>query len=143
LRAQLKALSTAQQAAIASQAKELDEHLESLMENGANAPAAGAQAGSTQAGSTQVGGAHRGLERVNADILSLYNQVLEADAAPTRVQQSAAENLSKEWQSMLAAAAMIWRDDLSPLNRALTRARLPALRSDAVAPEEGESSDEE
>jgi hypothetical protein len=44
---------------------------------------------------------------------------------------------------MLAAAAKIWRDDLSPLNRALTRARLPALRSDAVAPEEGESSDEE
>jgi len=128
LRAQLKALNPAQQAAIAPQAKALDEHLESLMENGTNA---------------QAGGAHRGLERVNADILSLYTQVLEADAAPTRAQQSAADNLSKEWQSILAAAAKIWQDDLAPLNQALTRARMPALRSDAVAPEEGESSDEE
>ena len=70
-------------------------------------------------------------------------QVLEADAAPTRAQQSAADSLFKEWQSIFAAAAKIWQDDLAPLNQALTRARLPTLRSDVVAPEEGESSDEE
>src|SRR5258708_26145925 len=77
LRAQLKALSTAQREAIAPQAKQLDEHLESLMENGATAQASGAQAGGAQAGGAQAGSAHRGLERVNADILSLYTQVLE------------------------------------------------------------------
>jgi hypothetical protein len=135
LRAQLKALNTAQRAAIAPQAKELDEHLESLMENGSAAQPSGATA--------QASGAHRGLERVNGDILGLYTQVLEGDAAPTRAQQSAADSLFNEWQSIAAAAAKTWQDDLAPLNQALTRARLPTLRSDAVAPEEGESNDEE
>jgi hypothetical protein len=51
--------------------------------------------------------------------------------------------LFNEWQSIAAAAAKTWQDDLAPLNQALTRARLPTLRSDAVAPEEGESNDEE
>ena len=127
LRAQLKAL-RAPPAAIMAQAKELDEHLESLMEQGANA---------------QPNGAHRGLERVNGEILGLYTQVLEADAAPTRAQRAAADSLLQEWKAMAAAAAKIGKDDLAPLNQALTRAKLPALRSDAAAPEEGESNDEE
>ncbi len=50
---------------------------------------------------------------------------------------------SKEWKSIAAASAKISQDDLAPLNQALTRARLPALRSDAAAPEEGPSTDEE
>jgi small-conductance mechanosensitive channel len=83
------------------------------------------------------------VERVNGDILSLYTLVREADAAPTRAQQSAADSLFQEWQSLAAASAKIWRDDLAPLNQALTRAKLPVLRSDAAAPEEGESTDEE
>jgi len=128
LRAQLKKLSSAQAAAIGERAKELDEHFESLMEQGANA---------------QPGAAHRGLERVNGEILSLYTQVLEADAAPTRAQQSAADSLLQEWRSLGAASAKIWQDDFTPLNQALTRAKLPVLRSDAAAPEEGESNDEE
>jgi hypothetical protein len=128
LRAQLKTLHAPQAAAVTEQAKELDEHFETLMEQGANA---------------QPGGAHRGLERVNGDILSLYTQVLEADAAPTRAQQAAADALFKEWQSLIAASAKIWQDDLAPLNQALRRAKLPPLRSDAAAPEEGESNDEE
>jgi hypothetical protein len=128
LRAQLKKLGAPQGAALAAQAKELDEHFESLMDQGANA---------------QPGGAKRGLERVNGDILSLYAQVLNADAAPTRAQQSAADTLFQEWQSIAAASAKIWQDDLAPLNQALKRAKLPALRSDAAAPEEGESNDEE
>ena len=128
LRAQIKALHAPNAAAVAAQTKELDEHLETLMEQGSEAP---------------PGGAHRGLERVNGEILSLYTQVLEADAAPTRAQQSAADSLFKEWQSLAAASATIWQDDLAPLNQALTRAKLPVLRSDAAAPEEGESTDEE
>ncbi len=128
LRAQLKKLGTAQTAAIAAQAKELDERFESLMEQGAK---------------TQASDTHRGLERVNGDILSLYTQVLDADAAPTRAQQSAADSLFQEWQSLAAVAAKIWQDDLTALNQALARAKLPVLRSDAAAPEEGESTDEE
>jgi hypothetical protein len=85
----------------------------------------------------------RGLERVNGDIQSLYSQVLEADAAPTRAQQTAADLLLKEWQSLSAAAGRISQDDLTPLNELLKRAKLPLLRTDLAAPEEGESSDEE
>lgn len=128
LRAQIKALHAPQAAAVTQQAKELDEHFETLMEQGTDA---------------QSGGAHRGLERVNGEILSLYTQVLEADAAPTRPQQSAAESLFKEWQALAVAAAKIWSDDLVPLNKELTHAKLPVLRADAAAPEEGESTDEE
>jgi photosystem II stability/assembly factor-like uncharacterized protein len=128
LRAQLKKLGAAQGAAIAEQAKELDEHFESLMDQGANA---------------QAGGTHRGLERVNGDIQGLYSQVVNVDAAPTRAQQSAADSLFQEWKSIAAASAKIWQDGLAPLNQTLTHARLPALRSDAAAPEEGESNDEE
>jgi len=96
-----------------------------------------------QGAEAQPGAAHRGLERVNGEISSLYTQVLEADAAPTRVQQSAADSLLQEWRSLGAASAKIWQDDLAPLNQALARAKLPVLRSDAAAPEEGESNDEE
>jgi hypothetical protein len=128
LRSQLKNLRGAQGAGIAEQAKELDEHFESLMEQGANA---------------QPSGAHRGLERVNGDILSLYTQVLNADAAPTRAQQSAADSLFTEWKLINAASAKIWQDELEPFNQTLSRAGLPTLRSDAAVPEEGESNDEE
>jgi hypothetical protein len=75
--------------------------------------------------------------------LSLYIQVLEADAAPTSAQQAVSDSLFNEWQSLAAASAKIWQDDLAPLNQALARAKLPVLRSDAAAPEEGESTDEE
>jgi photosystem II stability/assembly factor-like uncharacterized protein len=127
LRAQLKTSGNAPQA-IAEHAKELDEHFESLMETDLNA---------------QANAAHRGLERVNGDLLSLYTQLLEADAAPGSAQRSAADALLKEWSSIAAASAKIWQDELGPLNQALRRARLPILRSDAAAPEEGESNDEE
>jgi hypothetical protein len=122
LRAQIKSLHAPQ---AADQAKELDEHFESLMEHGANTAG------------------QRGLERVNGDILSLYTQVVNTDAAPTRAQHEAADSLLKEWQSLTAAAAKISQDDLAPLNQALMRAKLPTLRSDTAAPEEGPSTDEE
>jgi hypothetical protein len=122
LRAQIKTLHAEQ---LQIQAKELDERFDSLMDHG-----------------TSVNGS-RGLERVNGEIQSLYSQVLEADAAPTHAQQTAADSLFKEWQSLAAAAAKISQDDLKPLNESLKRAKLPLLRSDLAAPEEGESDDEE
>jgi hypothetical protein len=122
LRAQMTALHAGQ---LQAQLKELDEQFDSLMDHG-----------------TSEGGS-RGIERVNGEIQSLYTQVLEADAAPTRVQQTAAESLIKEWQALAAAAAKISQDRFKPLNEALKRAKLPLLRSDLAAPEEGESSDED
>jgi photosystem II stability/assembly factor-like uncharacterized protein len=122
LRAQIKTLHAAQ---LAERAKDLDEHFDSLMEHGADATGL------------------RGLERVNGEIQGLYAQVLEVDAAPTRAQQTAADSLLKEWQSLSAAAAKLSHEDLASFNESLKRANLPVLRSDAAAPEEGESSDEE
>jgi photosystem II stability/assembly factor-like uncharacterized protein len=122
LRAQIKALHAGQ---LQNQAKELDERFDSLMDHGTSASGS------------------RGLERVNGEIQSLYTQVLEADAAPTRVQQTAADSLFKEWQSLAGAAAKISQDGLQPLNESLKRAKLPLLRSDLAAPEEGDSDDEE
>jgi photosystem II stability/assembly factor-like uncharacterized protein len=128
LRAQVKALGARPEASITAQAHALDEHLESLMEKSAAAP---------------MSDARHGLERVNGDLLSLYTQVLDADVAPTHAQQLAADSLFHEWNTISAAAAKIWQDELMPMNKVLKRARLPILRSDALAPDEGESNDEE
>lgn len=122
LRAQIKTLKAGD---LQPEAKELDEHFATLMEHGTSADGS------------------RGLERVNDDILGLYTQVIEADAAPTRVQRSATDSLLQEWRSLSAAATQISKDELAPLNASLKRAKLPLLRSDAAAPEEGESADEE
>jgi hypothetical protein len=123
LRAQIKTLHAP--APITAQAKQLDEHFDSLMDHGVNA------------------NAQRGLERINGEILGVYTEVENADAAPTRAQQAAAGSLLQEWRALSAAATKLSQDELTPLNQALKRAKLPALRSDAAAPEEGESTDEE
>jgi hypothetical protein len=132
LRAQLKMLKPLQGELIAARAKALDEQLELLLQS-----AAGAAPGA------QDSGTPRGLERVNGEIASVYEQVQAADAAPTQAQQSAAQKLSKDWQALAAAAANIWREQLASLNQALSAARLPALRDDDSASDEGESNDEE
>jgi hypothetical protein len=132
LRKQLKSLSPAAEP-IAARAKALDEQLEALLESAAP----------TRDGGTPQSDVHRGLERVNGDIAGLYQQVEGADAAPTQAQRSAADSLSKDWQSIAVSAAKIWQGALAALNQALTKARLPIVRDDVQAPEEGESADEE
>jgi hypothetical protein len=113
--------------AIATRLKELDEQLDLLLESAA---------------STQYGGAKRGLTRVNGEIAGLYAQAEATDAAPTQAQRSAATSLLNDWQALVASSAKIWQD-LAAVNQALTQAKLPILRSDAQAPEEGESDNEE
>jgi hypothetical protein len=119
LRRQLNALGTAHGEEIAARLAALDKQLQMLLS-----------------------GAQRGLERVNGDIAGLYEQVLNADAAPTQTQKSAAMVLFKDWQSIAASSDKIWQG-LAPLNQSLAQARLPILRSDAQESEEGESTDEE
>ena len=122
LRAQIKDLPAG---LLQTEAKKIDKSFDSLMDHGTSA------------------GGSRGLERVNSEIQSLYTQILEADAAPTRVQQAAADSLIMEWQSLAAAATKISQDHLKPLNESLKHAKLPMLRGDVAAPEEDESDDEE
>jgi hypothetical protein len=138
LREQLKGLESAQAPGIAARAKALDERIAALVESGpstlgANAPGASAPGGD----------AHRGLERVNGEIGGVYDQINSVDAAPTQPQRSTAERLLTDWQAGAAASAKIWQDDVAALNQALKNARLPALRTDTAASEDGESNDEE
>ena len=124
LRSQLKTLKSGPGELVAARAKALDEQLEVLLQSGDSGP-------------------HRGLERLNGDIASLYEQVLAADAASTQAQRSAAQDLSRDWQALAASSARIWQEQLASLNQALTGARLPALRGDDSPSEEGEFNDEE
>ena len=125
LRKQLKLLGTSHQETIAAQVTALDQQLQKLLESPA-----------------QDSGARRGLERVNGDMAGLYEQVVNADAAPTQAQQSAAMSLIKDWQTIAASSAKIWQD-LASLNQALAQARLPILHGDSQESDEGESNDEE
>ncbi|MBS0580497.1 MAG: glycoside hydrolase [Proteobacteria bacterium] len=125
MRTQLKALSA--QGEAASAARALDARLQALLEP--QPPANGAPA--------------RGLERVNEDIARLYEQVGSADAAPTRAQSAAAARVLAECQSLLASSAGIWSQELPALNGALKKARLPAVRSEAVPEAGGQNLDEE
>jgi photosystem II stability/assembly factor-like uncharacterized protein len=127
LRKQVTVLRTSQGEAIAARLTALDQQLAMLLESAL----------------TPDSGAHRGLERVNADIAGLYEQVLSADAAPTQAQQSAAMSLVKDWQSIAAASAKIWQNELAALNQELIKARVPVLRSDTQASDESDSTDEE
>jgi hypothetical protein len=122
LRAQIKAL---QAGNLQAEAKQLDEHFDSLMEHGTAPNDA------------------RGLEKVNGEILGLYTQLLGADAAPTQAQRATAASLLLEWRSLAAMAGKIAQDNLAPFNESLRRAKMPVLRSDAAPPEEGGSNDEE
>jgi hypothetical protein len=125
LRTQISALD----AATANQARSLDNKLESLIE-----PKASSESGMT---------APRGLERTNNDLQGLYEQVSSADAAPTRAQSSAAEQLLKDWAAMDVASTDIWKKDVPALNLALKKAGLKTLRDEAETNEGSTQVDED
>jgi len=128
LRGKLKELDAAKAAGLAPLAKALDEHLQSLQDPAPNAGDSGAP---------------RGIERVNREMAGLYQQIVGVDAAPTQAQRSAAEILFKEWHLIAASSVKIWQENLVGLNQALTKARMPVLRGDAIAADENDSTDEE
>ncbi len=125
MRSQLKAL--AAHDASANSGKALDQRLQALLE-----PAA-------QAGAPPP----RGLQRVNDDIARLYEQLTSADAAPTQAQTTAATRVLAECKQLLTSSADIWAQDLPALNRALKKAHVPAVRSEAIPDAGGQTVDEE
>lgn len=80
---------------------------------------------------------------MNDDLAGLYGQLTGADAAPTQAQAAAAAGVLAEWQSLLTSSAGIWAQDLPALNAALKKARLPSVRSEAVAESGGQTVDED
>jgi photosystem II stability/assembly factor-like uncharacterized protein len=123
MRTQLKALNAPGEAA--GPGKALDGRLQALLEPEASGSAP----------------RPRGLVQVNDDLASLYEQLNNADAAPTQAQAQAAARVLAEWQALAPASASIWAQDLPELNRALKKARLPAVRSEAVPEVGGQSVD--
>ncbi|MGC1523769.1 MAG: hypothetical protein WA803_19665 [Steroidobacteraceae bacterium] len=128
LRGRLKELGAAKEAGVAPLAEALDEQLQHLQEPPPNA---------------EDRLAPPGIERVNGEIARLYAQVEGADVAPTPAQQAAADLLLKDWRSLAASSAKIWRENLAGLNQALAKAGLAVLRGDATDAGDNDSTDEE
>jgi hypothetical protein len=129
LRGRLKELGVATAGAIGSLAKSLEEQLQSLEDGPPN----------------RLGGddGPGGLKRVNSEIATLYQEIVDVDAAPTQAQRSAAQILLTKSQEIAVSSARIWQDNLATLNQELAKARLPILRGDIEAADENESTDEE
>jgi hypothetical protein len=84
-----------------------------------------------------------GLGEANQNVYGLYTTVGQVDAAPTAVQSSAADALSKE----IPAAVQRWKSlvttDLPALNQQLKAAGLPEVNPEASASEEAEGMDQD
>jgi hypothetical protein len=126
IRSQLKDLGPRTVATLQAPIRALDSHIAALMD-------------SPDAAETTK----RGLERLNADAATLYAQVANVDAAPTKVQVAETERALKEW----AALEPVWQQlrvgELAELNRTLSKLHLPRLREDLEPPRKSDLADEE
>jgi photosystem II stability/assembly factor-like uncharacterized protein len=84
-----------------------------------------------------------GLEGINSDLATLYSHVTGADAAPTKVQATAAEAAVTDWRSLGTAWERLKMKDLAELNAALRHAGKPALRADLAPPHDPDQADVE
>jgi hypothetical protein len=130
LRAQLKPLSGSGEPALAARIKSMDERVAALLN-----PSGGE--------ATNSGVPGRGIERLNGDFATLYEQVTEADAAPSDAQSAAADRALQDWQPLTAAWHRLRQDEVPALNRDLLRARLTALQLDLAPPRDADQADEE
>lgn len=87
--------------------------------------------------------APRGLEALNTDIATLYDQVGRADAAPTAAQSTAAASAMAEWQTLQLALQKLAGPDTLSLNAALRQARLAPLQPELAPPEDLDLADNE
>jgi hypothetical protein len=116
-------------------------------------PAAGALAGKVQALDQAFAGLlapppdspadRHGLEAINSDLATLYGHVTGADAAPTKVQATAAEAAVTDWRSLGMAWERLKVKDLAELNAALRHAGKPALRAELAPPHDPDQADVE
>jgi photosystem II stability/assembly factor-like uncharacterized protein len=86
---------------------------------------------------------HRGLERLNDDIATLYSHVTGADAAPTTAQIVETDRALEEWQDLESGWQRLRNEELVGLNRELNKARLPRVRPDLEPPRDLDFADEE
>ena len=130
LRAQLKPLAGSGDPALAARIKATDDRVSGLLESADSDAAA-------------RGGGSRGIERLNADINGLYEQVIAADAAPTQALSAATDRALRDWQTLGVAWQRLRQEEVPSLNRDLARARLGALRPELAPPRDADQADEE
>jgi photosystem II stability/assembly factor-like uncharacterized protein len=152
LRAQIKERSTELKtpprgsalARVATDLHAFDERLEKLLSG--HEPEAGTPNATTTpapAPPATAGAKPPGLEDLNGELATLYDQVLRADAAPTAAQSAAAghsladwQALQPQWQQMLATLA-------PGLNKSLRQAHLAVLRPELAPPKDPDLADNE
>jgi photosystem II stability/assembly factor-like uncharacterized protein len=85
----------------------------------------------------------RGLEALNGDLATLYDQVGRADAAPTAVQSAAAAEAIGEWGALAAAWQQLRGADTATLNTVLRQAQQSPLLPQLAPPEDLDLADNE
>jgi photosystem II stability/assembly factor-like uncharacterized protein len=91
----------------------------------------------------QGAAAHRGLEHLNRDVATLYAAVTRVDAAPTTAQVTETELAFKEWRELEAGWQHLRDEEVTALNRDLSKVRLPRLRPELEPPRNLDFADEE
>jgi hypothetical protein len=85
----------------------------------------------------------RGLEALNGDLATLYDQVERADAAPTAAQSAAAARALADWQALEPVWQQLRAAETPGLNALLRRAQLAALRPELAPPGDLDLADNE
>jgi len=124
LRAQIKDLTPPAASALAGQVRALDQALAELL---APPPDSAPD--------------RHGLDGVNGDLAALYGQVTGADAAPTKVQATAADAAVADWRPLAAEWERRKAKDIAVLNAALRHAGNPVLRADGAPPHDADQAD--
>jgi photosystem II stability/assembly factor-like uncharacterized protein len=116
LRAQAEPLATGDATKLTSALKAYREHVELVI------------AGDDKAAASP------GLETLNGNIATLYNQLNRADAAPTQAQSVAAAHAMADWQLIEVGWKRVRDTDTAELNRELRRAKLTLLKPELAPP---------
>jgi photosystem II stability/assembly factor-like uncharacterized protein len=126
IRAQLKDLTAHAGADLAVRLRSLDLHVAALLVS-----------------DEQGAAPRRALERLNGDVATLYAAVTQVDAAPTSAQVTETELALTEWRELEAGWQHLRDDEVTGLNRDLSKVRLPRLRPELEPPRNLDFADEE
>jgi photosystem II stability/assembly factor-like uncharacterized protein len=85
----------------------------------------------------------RGLERLNGDVATLYEQINGVDALPTAVQNDESGRAGADWHDLELRWRQLRDVELPRVNRALAKAGLPRLVPDTEPPRDLNFADED
>jgi hypothetical protein len=83
-----------------------------------------------------------GLERVNGNLVTLYTQIADTDAAPTTAQTRETERALTDWEGLKPQWQEL-RTQVLAINRDLEKQHLPVLTADSEPPRDLDFADED